>query len=90
MITSPDELLIVSPGGSAGILCIASLEIGRYAGNVLNSGTSGSVSLTVDLTQTPHPTTVQNVTAGDTRYWQYWFRDGGTSNFSDAIGIAFE
>ena len=89
IVTSPEEFLVVNPGGSAGNLCIASLEIGRYAGNVLNSGTSGSVSLTVDLTQTPHPTTIQNVTAGDTRYWQYWFRDGASSNFTDAVRITF-
>jgi hypothetical protein len=90
MVTSPDDIFIMNPGGSAGNLCIASTQIGRYAGNVLNSGTTGSVSLSVDLTQVPHPTTFQTVLAGDVRYWQYWFRDGATSNFTDAVRITFE
>ncbi len=89
LLTSPDEFLIVNPGGSAGNLCIASTTIGRYAGNILNSGMSGTVSLGVDLTQVPHPTSFQTVTAGDTRYWQYWFRDGASSNFTDAVRITF-
>ena len=88
-ITSPDEFLVVNPGGSAGNLCIASFEIGRYAGNVLNSGATGTVSLDLDLTLTPSPTALLTVSAGDVRYWQYWFRDGASSNFTDAVRISF-
>ncbi len=90
LITSPDELLVTNPGGSAGNLCIASTQIGRYAGNILNSGTTGTVSLSVDLTLVPHPISFQMVMPGDVRYWQYWFRDGATSNFTDAVRVTFE
>lgn len=89
-ITSPDELVITNPGGSAGNICIASTQIGRYAGDVLNSGAIGTVSLDVDLLMTPSPLGFLVTTAGETRYWQYWFRDGLSSNFTDAVRITFE
>ncbi|QDV08520.1 FG-GAP repeat protein [Planctomycetes bacterium Poly30] len=88
-ITSLDEFTVVGPGGSVGNICIASTVIGRYAGNILNSGTSGAVSLGLDLTSVPQPASITTVVAGDTRYWQYWFRDIPTSNFSDAVKITF-
>lgn len=88
-VTSQDLFTVVGPGGSAGNLCIASASIGRYVGNVLQADLIGTVSFAVDLTEVPLPNATTVVTAGETRYWQYWFRDGGTSNFSDAIGITF-
>lgn len=89
-ITSLDEFTVVAPGGSMGNLCIASGVIGRYSGDILNSGSAGTVSLSLDLTAVPLPMGSVAVVAGDVRYWQYWFRDMPTSNFSDALKLTFQ
>ena len=89
-VTSTEQNFILNPGGSDGNLCIASFGIGRYVGDVLQANAAGTVSLGMDLASVPLPTGTQVVMAGDTRYWQFWFRDGGSSNFSDAIGIDFQ
>ncbi len=93
-LTSGDTIFLAGAGGSAGDLCIASTSIGRYAGNILDSGAAGAVSFSPDLTSIPGPTGTVAATAGETRYFQYWTRDlsGGTptSNFSTAAGITFQ
>lgn len=89
-VTSTEQNLILNPGGSDGNLCIASFGIGRYAGDVLQASAAGSVSLGIELGSVPLPTGTQPVMAGETRYWQFWFRDGASSNFSDAIVIDFQ
>ena len=93
-LTSMDTIFLAGAGGSAGDLCIASTAIGRYAGNVLDSGAAGSVSFSPDLTAIPGPTGTVAAMAGETRFFQYWTRDlsGGnsTSNFSTAAGITFQ
>jgi hypothetical protein len=93
-LTSGDTIFLAGAGGSAGNLCIASTSIGRYAGDVLDSGAAGAVSFSPDLTSIPGPTGTVAATAGETRYFQYWTRDisGGnpTSNFSTAVGITFQ
>jgi len=94
-ITSRDVNILTNPGG-AGSICIASFTIGRYDTSVLNSGATGEVSLALNLLNTPQqPGGPVAVMPGDTRYWQYWYRDttgGGaaTSNFSDAVGVTFQ
>ena len=93
-LTSGDTIFLAGAGGSAGDLCIASTSIGRFAGDVLDSGAAGAVSFSPDLTSIPGPTGTVAATAGETRYFQYWTRDlsGGTptSNFSTAVGITFQ
>jgi hypothetical protein len=93
-LTSTSAGNVLSPGTS-GNLCLVG-QIGRYigAGQVQNSGTSGSFSLAVDLTQHPTPTGVVSVAPGDTWNFQMWHRDsiGGfvVSNFTTAIQIQFD
>lgn len=93
-LTSGDTIYIANPGGSVGNLCIASTSIGRYAGNVLDSGAGGAVSFSPDLSAIPGPSGTSAAMAGETRFFQYWTRDetGGnpTSNFSTAVGITFQ
>ena len=93
-LTSMDTIFLAGAGGSAGDLCIASTAIGRYAGDVLDSGAAGAVSFSPDLTAIPGPTGTVAAMAGETRFFQYWTRDlsGGnsTSNFSTAAGITFQ
>ncbi len=97
-IVSQDTVLVANPGGSTGNLCIASFSIGRYSMNVLDSGMTGAVSFSPDLTIVPIAggggTSSSAVTSGDRYNWQYWYRDvdgmgAATSNFSDAIGVDF-
>lgn len=79
----------VSPPNSSGNLCVVG-QIGRYKNNIMNSGAGGTVSLALDLTNTPTPSGSVSVMAGETWNFQLWFRDvGNTSNFSDAIEITF-
>jgi len=82
-----------NPAGSAGNLCVGG-QIGRYAGNILQSGTSGSVSLMIDLNNMPAPTASYAVMPGDTVNFQFWHRDaspmGATSNFSEGLEIQFD
>ncbi len=93
-ITSLDANVVTNPGGSFGDLCIAGPSVGRFLGNVLNSGSTGEVSFDPDLTAIPTPTGVVAVMPGDTRYFQYWYRDSvfgfPVSNFSSAMRITFD
>ncbi len=78
-----------------GNLCIASFDLGRFAGDVLDSGAAGAVSFSPDLNNMPGPSGAFAVLAGDTRNFQLWYRDvdgGGmpTSNFSSATSVTFE
>ncbi len=92
-ITSQVQGFVANPAGSAGNLCVSG-QIGRYAGNILNSGATGSVSLAIDLTSMPAPTSSYSVMPGDTVNFQYWHRDsaGGspTSNFSEGLEVLFD
>jgi hypothetical protein len=72
------------PPGSQGRLCLAG-NIGRYDQDIV-TGPYGQ--LTLDLTGMPvNPTTA--VLPGETWNFQCWYRDGGTSNFSDALEVTF-
>ncbi|MEL6431311.1 MAG: hypothetical protein AAFR54_19215, partial [Planctomycetota bacterium] len=83
----------VGTNGS-GNLCLGG-GIGRliFPGQIINSGASGVLSLTVDLTQIPRPATVVSVMAGETWNFQGWFRDtnamGASSNFSNGLECLF-
>ncbi|MEM8709859.1 MAG: hypothetical protein AAGG01_02820 [Planctomycetota bacterium] len=87
---------VANPGGSEGNLCLGG-AIGRYVGpgQIQNSGQAGAISLAIDLTSVPQPSSTVAVQAGETWYWQAWFRDsttGGapTSNTSDGLQIDFQ
>jgi hypothetical protein len=77
------------------VLCLGG-GIGRYVGSgqIKNSGAGGAFQLALDLTQTPTPTGLVTVVAGDTWNFTAWHRDavGGsvTSNFTDAVSITFQ
>lgn len=93
VVTSTETNVILNPGNSLGNLCIAGLSIGRFNGNILNSGPAGAASFSPDLTMIPTPAGTQAILAGDTRYFQCWYRDivagAATSNFSSAQGLTF-
>ncbi|MEL6716300.1 MAG: hypothetical protein AAFP86_21145, partial [Planctomycetota bacterium] len=83
----------VGTNGS-GNLCLGG-GIGRliFPGQIVNSGASGVLTLTVDLTQIPRPSSVVSAMAGDTWNFQGWFRDtnamGASSNFSNGLECLF-
>ncbi|QDV09193.1 hypothetical protein Poly30_47500 [Planctomycetes bacterium Poly30] len=93
-ITSTTQGFVANPAGSEGNLCLAG-AIGRYvgAGQIQNTGGAGSFSLALDLTQTPTPTGLVSIAAGETWNFQAWHRDAnmGTpvSNFTDGLSITF-
>ena len=92
-IVSRTQAFVANPGGSSGNLCVGG-SIGRYSLSVLNAGATGQVSLPINLTNIPHPTTPFAVMGGDVLNFQYWHRDGvaggpATSNFSNGLEIAF-
>jgi len=87
-LVSATQGLIVNPGNSQGNLCIGP-PLGRFNAQVQNSGTSGSFSIPVDLTNLPM---FGAVLSGDTWNFTCWYRDnnpGSTSNFTDGLEIFF-
>jgi hypothetical protein len=92
-LTSRTQGLVPQPGGSLGVLCLGG-SIGRYTGpgQIQNSGSMGSFDLLLDLTQTPTPTGLVAVAAGETWNFQAWHRDavGGAavSNFTNGLQVA--
>ncbi|MEM9379697.1 MAG: DUF4886 domain-containing protein [Planctomycetota bacterium] len=94
-LTSRTQGLVPMAGGSAGNLCLGG-DIGRYVGpgQILDSGSGGRFELDLALEATPTPTGLVSITAGEAWSFQAWHRDsvGGqaTSNFTDAVRVAFE
>jgi hypothetical protein len=79
-------------GGSAGTLCLSG-SIGRYSvsGQIFNSGETGSGSLALNLPTTPTPTGPVMAVAGQTWFFQCWFRDSVMmSNFTDGLQVNFQ
>lgn len=88
----PFQGITQNPGGSQGTLCLTT-SIGRFNGQIQNSGAAGVVSISVDLTAVPTPNSFVSVMPGESWTFQCWYRDtnpGVTSNLSDAVEITFE
>ena len=93
-LTSRTQGFVMGPGNSAGNLCLGG-SIGRYvgAGQIQNSGATGSFALQINLNQMPQPAGFVSAVAGETWNFQCWYRDvlSGvpTSNFTQGLSIAF-
>ncbi len=76
---------------SDGVLCIGP-DVGRHSTQAGNSGMTGAISTTVDLSSLPRPSGgPAPALAGQTWYFQFWHRDGpGASNFTNGIEIQFQ
>jgi len=87
--------LVIAPGGSQGNLCLGG-SIGRYntASQVFAVDASGQGMLTLNLGATPTPLGPTQVLAGQTWYFQVWYRDTaagtGSSNFTSGLSIDFQ
>ncbi len=93
-ITSATEGIVQNPGGQNGVLCING-DIGRYLGQVQSSGSTGTMTLNVDLTSLPTAAGTVSISAGETRYFQLWHRDvtdfgQATNNFTLSLGVLFQ
>ncbi len=91
-LTGTAPAFIVNPSGSQGNLCLGGSG-GRYnqTSQILFSGATGSVQLDIDLATMP-TNPVQAVVAGQTWYFQNWYRDqnpSNASNFTDGLEITF-
>jgi hypothetical protein len=84
------------PGNSSGNLCVAG-NIGRYfaASQIFMGAGAGSPvpagGLQVgDIPVPTNPLPGEPILAGDTWYWQAWYRDvNDTNNFSNVVRITF-
>lgn len=81
------------PANSMGFLCLDG-DIGRGVGGLIgNTGMTGTFSFTANLAAMPQPMGSVPTLAGDTWFFQAWFRDsaGGvtTSNLTDAVSVQF-
>ena len=84
---------VAQPAGSAGNLCLGG-AIGRYVQQVGNSGTSGTLDVSVRPMAIEQPTGPEAAVVGETWSFQCWFRDfvGGTttSNFTSGYAVRFQ
>ena len=93
-LTSQVQGFAANPGGSQGNLCLSG-SIGRFVGpgQIQTTGSTGRIALRTDLTLQPSPTGPNGVVAGQTWFYQCWYRDsvGGmaTSNFTNGLEVLF-
>jgi FG-GAP repeat/Lectin C-type domain len=89
-LASESTAFVPGFGGSSGNLCLGPPIIRlNLPGMVLNTGSTGTVSLTLDLLNLAQGIVLS---PGDTWYFQLWFRDwtgGPTSNTTDGIEVMF-
>ncbi len=75
-------------GGSNGNLCLGG-KIGRFSKQLQSSGSAGTFTINVDLNALPVWRN-QSVLPGETWYFQAWFADGTSSNFTDGLSVLFQ
>lgn len=86
--------LILNPSGSQGDLRLGG-PIGRrlQSSEVRDSGLDGRFHLSIDLASIPTPTALVSASAGETWWFQPWYRDVNpmpTSNFTSGISVTFQ
>jgi hypothetical protein len=92
-LAATDQGFVATPTGSMGNLCLGG-SLARFSAphQIGDSVGTGSISLQLDLSNFPtNPS--QPVLAGQTWYFQAWFRDifpTSTSNFTDALSVTFQ
>ncbi len=85
---------VPNPGGSDGDLCLGG-ALGRFnrTGEILNSDQDGLFHLYLDLDDIPSPTGSVSILAGQTWYFQSWYREAAPlvgSNFSNSSVLTFQ
>ncbi|HRV81977.1 MAG TPA: hypothetical protein P5218_11090, partial [Planctomycetota bacterium] len=85
--------LVPLPGGSEGELCLGG-SIGRFGApqEIQQADSFGQAELSLDFASLPQPTGRVAILAGETWYFQAWYRDSNptmTSNFSSTTAHLF-
>ena len=91
-IVSGTQGFVMNPGGSEGNLCLGG-SIGRYVDQIQSSGSTGTMTLSVDLAAIPQPNGAVAAAVGESWNFQCWFRDANpqaTSNFTDGVSVSLE
>ena len=95
-LASRGQDFVPTPGGSLGVLCLGGGQlIGRYnQPNQVQQASpvyylpGGYIQLNLNLNEIPNPMSGTEVAlVNQTWNFQAWYRDGGQSNFSDAISL---
>lgn len=92
-LVAPMTGFVPNPGGALGTLCLGG-SIGRFnrPSEIRFTGASGTASLALDAGNVPTPVGPESLQPGDTRYFQFWFRDTGTgspANLTAALELQF-
>jgi len=82
-----DQQGLTLPPGSSGTLCVVGGTFVRFAAGIQSSGMAGELNDSIGTQGLPGGL---GLFAGETWNFQAWYRDGGTSNFSDALSVTFE
>ncbi len=82
------------PGGSQGNLCLTGAigRLNRSSAEIFQTDNAGAATVDVDLMSLPGPTSSAPAVAGQSRYFQAWFRDANptvASNFTNGLRIDF-
>ncbi len=83
------------PGGSQGDLCLGGhiARMNRNASEIFDTASNGVAHVSFDLANLPILLGATTLMAGDTRYFQAWYRDqnpGPASNFTGGLRVRFE
>lgn len=82
VIASRTRAFVPYPGGSRGYLCLGAPFV-RLTDQARNSGPNGVLVTSVDVRDL-------GVFSGQGWNFQVWFRDQGSSNFTDAVSVLFQ
>ncbi|MDP6940005.1 MAG: right-handed parallel beta-helix repeat-containing protein [Planctomycetota bacterium] len=88
-LASPQQGFVPNLGGGQGNLCLGApivRLVGAPAGGVLNSGIGGQFRMRAHMLALP---SVDRPSPGETWHFQAWFRDGSSSNTSNAVRFMF-
>ena len=82
VIASRTQAFIASPAGSIGNLCLGGNML-RLNGQAKDTRQTGEIAVTVHMPSL-------GILSGETWNFQVWFREPGTSNFTDATSVLFQ
>jgi hypothetical protein len=88
-LASPQQGFVPNLGGGQGNLCLGAPIVRLVvapAGGVLNSGIGGQFRMRAHMPSLP---SVDRPSPGETWHFQAWFRDGSSSNTSNAVRFMF-
>lgn len=85
-VAGPTAVFLQGPGGSAGNLCVGG-TVYRYKHKLFHTGNTGTACVHLETNGTHGA--IPAFATGSTMRFQCWFRDGATSNYSDAVALTF-